>query len=106
MIALPDWQASLSFTDEETVFASSAGDFIREGRGIVVPGIEASASANGEIQTRTLGRGGMIRSGGLEQLDDIGFWSAGPRIAEEALELLAAPNCPTGTWTCCSRPTR
>jgi predicted Zn-dependent protease len=88
------WQASLFFTDEETVFASSAGDFIREGRGIVVPGIEASASANGETQTRTLGRGGMIRQGGLEQLDELEFWKSGERIAEEALELLAAPNCP------------
>jgi predicted Zn-dependent protease len=88
------WQASLFFTDEETVFASSAGDFIREGRGIVVPGLEASASANGETQTRTLGRGGMIRQGGLEQLDELEFWNSGERIAEEALELLAAPNCP------------
>ncbi len=90
------WQASLLFTDEETVFASSAGDFIREGRGIIVPGIEASASANGETQTRTLGRGGTIREGGLEQLDELGYWSAGARIAEEALELLSAPDCPTG----------
>ena len=90
------WQASLAYTDEESVFASSAGDFIREARGIIVPGIEASASANGETQTRTLGRGGMIRQGGLEQLDDLGFWAAGPRIADEALELLGAPDCPSG----------
>jgi predicted Zn-dependent protease len=60
----------------------------------VVPGLEASASANGETQTRTLGRGGMIRQGGLEQLDELEFWNSGERIAEEALELLAAPNCP------------
>lgn len=90
------WQASLVCTDEETVFVSSAGDFIREGRGIVVPGIEASASAGGETQTRSFGRGGVIRQGGLEQLEDVGFWHAGQRIGEEALALLAAPNCPTG----------
>lgn len=91
------WQASLFYTDEETVFAGSTGDFIRESCGIIVPGIEASASANGETQTRTLGRGGMIRQGGLEQLDELAFWAAGPRIAEEALELLAAPDCPAKT---------
>lgn len=91
------WQASLFYTDEETIFAGSTGDFIREVRGIIVPGIEASASANGETQTRTLGRGGNIRQGGLEQLDGLGFWAAGPRIAEEALELLAAPDCPVKT---------
>jgi predicted Zn-dependent protease len=90
------WQASLLFTDEENVFASSAGDFIREGRGIIVPGLEASASANGETQTRTLGRGGLIREGALEQLDDLGYWNAGRPVADQALELLGAPNCPTG----------
>ena len=94
---ITDWQAGLTYTDEETVFASSAGDFIREGRGIVVPGIEASACANGETQTRSFGRFGcLIHQGGLEQLDDTGFWNAGERIGEEALELLAAPNCPAG----------
>src|SRR5207237_7800795 len=30
---ITDWQACLTYTDEETAFASSAGDFIREGRG-------------------------------------------------------------------------
>lgn len=94
---ITNWQASLFYSEEETVFAGSAGDFIRETHNIVVPGIEASASANGETQTRTLGRGGMIRQGGTEQLDELGFWTAGPRIAEEALELLTAPNCPAAT---------
>jgi predicted Zn-dependent protease len=91
------WQASLYFTEEETVFGTSAGNFIREGCGIVVPGLEASASAGGETQTRTFGRGGAIRQGGLEQLDELGFWLAAPRVAEEALVLLEAPDCPTGT---------
>ena len=91
-----DWSAELSFTDEESVLATSNGDFIRQRRGIVVPGLAASASEGGETQTRTLGRGGVIRQGGLDVLDDIGFWTAAPRIAEEALELLAAPDCPTG----------
>ncbi|MGH7788447.1 MAG: TldD/PmbA family protein, partial [Candidatus Binatia bacterium] len=36
------------------------------------------------------------RQGGLEILTDVGFWDAPPRIAGEALELLAAPNCPSG----------
>jgi predicted Zn-dependent protease len=33
----------------------------------------------------------------MEVLDDTAFHEAAPRIAEEALELVAAPNCPTGT---------
>ena len=94
--SIADWSAELSFTDEESVLATSAGDFIRQRRGIVIPGLEASASDGSETQTRTLGRGGVIRQGGLDVLDELGFWTAAPRVAEEALELLAAPDCPTG----------
>jgi len=93
---IADWSAELSFTDEETVMATSDGDFIRQRRGIVVPGLQASASDGTETQTRTFGRGGVIRQGGLDVLDDTAFWSAAPRIAQEALELLTAPDCPTG----------
>jgi predicted Zn-dependent protease len=93
---IADWSAELSFTDEETVMATSDGDYIRQRRGIVVPGLQASASDGTETQTRTFGRGGVIRQGGLDVLDDTVFWSAAPRIADEALELLAAPDCPTG----------
>ncbi len=93
---IADWSSSLSFTDEETVVATSAGDFIRQRRGIVVPDLAASASNGTETQTRTFGRGGVIRQGGLDVLDDLGFWGAAPRIADEALELLLAPDCPTG----------
>lgn len=91
------WQAGLSYTDEETVIATSSGDFIRQRYGLIVPDLEASASNDAETQTRTFGRGGTIRQGGLETLGEWGFWNAGPRIAEEALELLTAPDCPTGT---------
>jgi predicted Zn-dependent protease len=92
-----NWDAGLSYTDQETVIATSTGDFIRQRCDLIVPDIEASASDGAETQTRTFGRGGMMRQGGLEALDDMGFWSAGRRIADEALELLAAPDCPTGT---------
>ena len=90
------WEAGLTFTDEEVVIANSFGDLIRQRRGLIVPDLEASASDAGETQTRTLGRGGNIRQGGLEVLDEIGFWTTAPRIAAEALELLTAPDCPTG----------
>ncbi len=93
---IADWGAGVSFTDEESVIATSAGDHIRQRRGIVIPYLTASASHEGETQTRTFGRGGVIRQGGLEALDELGFWDAGVRVGEEALELLAAPNCPEG----------
>ena len=91
------WEAGIGFSDIETVIASSYGDFIRQRYDLIVPELEASASDNGETQTRTFGRGGVIRQGGLEVLDELGFWTASSHIAAEALELLAAPDCPTGT---------
>jgi predicted Zn-dependent protease len=93
---IADWSAELSFTEEETIIATSGGDFIRQRRGIIVPNLSASASEGGETQTRTFGRGATVRQGELEALDDMGFWNAAPRVGEEALELLAAPDCPTG----------
>lgn len=93
---IADWSAALHFTDEESVMTTSAGDHIRQRRGIVTPHLSASASDAGETQTRTFSRGGMVRQGGLDVLDELGFWTAAPRIGEEALELLAAPDCPTG----------
>ena len=94
--AIVDWYAGVSFTDEDVVLATSAGDFIRQRRGLVIPGLGASASDGAETQTRTFARGGMMRQGGWDVLEDLGFWQAPERISEEALELLAAPDCPTG----------
>jgi predicted Zn-dependent protease len=91
-----DWSAGVQFSDEDVVFATSAGDFIRQRRGLVIPGLAASASDGAETQTRTFARGGLMRQGGWDVLDDVGFWQAPERIGEEALELLAAPDCPTG----------
>ena len=91
-----DWGAGFSFSDEESVIATSAGDHIRQRHGVVAPWLHASAGGGGETQTRTFGRGGAIRQGGLDVLDGMGFWDAGARIGQEAMELLAAPNCPEG----------
>ena len=91
------WHAGVSFRDVESAIATSHGDFIRQRYGLIVPELEASASDGSETQTRTFGHGGNIRQGGLEVLDELGFWSAGPRMSGESLELLAAPDCPTGT---------
>lgn len=93
---IADWSADLTFTDEETVIVTSGGDFIRQKRAIIVPNLSASASEAGETQTRTFGRAATVRQGELEALDEMGFWSAAPRVGQEALELLAAPDCPTG----------
>ena len=60
--------------------------------------MSVTAHADGDTQTRTLhGYRGICQQGGGEILARFGFDGGARRIADEALELLAAPNCPTGT---------
>jgi len=64
----------------------------------VVPNLEATAAHEGRAQTRTLAGqyNGFCRQGGGEALRDSGFVGGGARVAGEAIELLLAPNCPSG----------
>ena len=62
------------------------------------PQLEASAQVDGVVQTRSLGGryNGYCQQGGLEVFDRSGFTGGGARIAEEAIALAMAPNCPSG----------
>ncbi len=91
-----DWQASLWYTEMETLYLTTGGGRVRQRLRSIVPMLSATANQGIETQTRTLGGRGYGRQGGLEVLDHTGFRTAAPRIAAEALELLAAPNCPSG----------
>jgi predicted Zn-dependent protease len=64
----------------------------------VEPNLEATAADAGGAQTRTLAGqyNGFCQQGGLEVIERSGLAGAGARIAQEALELLTAPNCPSG----------
>ena len=62
----------------------------------VEPSLEATAADAGRSQTRSLAGqyNGFCRQGGGEVLNQSGFVGGGARVADEALQLLAAPNCP------------
>jgi predicted Zn-dependent protease len=62
----------------------------------LVPMMSATANAGAETRERSLGGRGYCRQGGGEVLDHLGYRTAAPRIAAEALQLLTAPNCPSG----------
>ena len=62
----------------------------------MVPMLTATANKGAESQTRTFGHMAWVRQQGLELLDTSGFFTKGAQLAEEARELLAAPNCPEG----------
>jgi predicted Zn-dependent protease len=92
-----DWYAGASFTQGESFYCNTHGARIRQRFHWVVPLMAATANQGAETQTRTLGGYGLGRQGGLEVFEEVGFSEAPERLAREALELLAAPDCPTGT---------
>ncbi len=76
-------------------WTSDGGAVVQENRHIV-PQIYATAARNGVIETRSLGAQAYARQGGLELLDELNYDEVPSRLREEALELSAAPHCPTG----------
>jgi predicted Zn-dependent protease len=96
--AIVDRSASLWTTHTEQLFVTGDGARIEQHFDFLVPGITVVASENGETITRSAAGqyNGFCQQGGLEILDRAGFAADGPRVAREALELLRAPNCPSG----------
>jgi predicted Zn-dependent protease len=93
-----DWEASVWHTDFRTLLLTSTGGRVAQRFQYLAPSLTATANRGAESQTRSLGslRGGC-RQGGAEVLDAVGFRTAPRRIAEEALAMLEAENCPSQT---------
>jgi len=91
-----DWQASLWNIEVDTLYVTVDGARVDQHLSLVVPNLSATANEGTETQVRSLAGRGICRQGGLEVLDATGFHTQAPRIAREALELLEAPNCPSG----------
>jgi predicted Zn-dependent protease len=91
-----DHEAGLWHTTHESALASSEGGVITQCFRTLLPMLSATAAQGSESETRTFGGNAMARQAGLELLDEIGFDAAASRVAQEARELLSAPNCPTG----------
>ena len=96
--AIVDRSASIWTTHTEQVLVTSDGGLLEQVWDYMVPGITVVASANGDTQTRSAAGqyNGFCQQGGLEVLERAGFLHDGARVAREALELVRAPNCPTG----------
>ncbi len=92
-----DWGADVWIMDEDTLYLTSEGGRVEQRFCWIVPELHATAHAGSESQTRTLGGGARGMQGGLEVLEASGFGEAAPRVAEQALALLDAPNCPEET---------
>ncbi|HEX8010552.1 MAG TPA: TldD/PmbA family protein [Casimicrobiaceae bacterium] len=93
-----DWEATVETRTAEHRYLTSAGGDVVQRYRFVMPGIAVTAHADGDTQTRTLnGYRGLAQQGGEAMLERFEFVGSGRRVADEALQLLCAPNCPSGT---------
>jgi predicted Zn-dependent protease len=94
-----DWYAALGTMHMTQLYLSSLGADVEQTFSYVIPNLAVTASQGIDTQTRSLGGqyNGYCRQGGTEILEQAGFHGSGARVAQEALDLLAAPNCPKGT---------
>src|SRR6267378_6723902 len=85
-------QAMIELIDEERVYLTNTGGELRQRFHYVVPHMRVTANQGSDTQARSLDH---AQQGGYEQVERSGFIGSGARLAEEALKLLAAPNCPS-----------
>jgi len=93
---LVNWQASLGLSEVEQIYFNSAGAELRQAQRFVFPGFSVTAFDGSDSQTRTLGRENFGQQGGFDVIQRCGLVGAGARVADQALQLLLAPNTPSG----------
>jgi TldD protein len=94
-------EANLDFYRRRTSFASSEGAAIDQTIVHSGGGIEATAISDGEMQKRSFPNSfrGHIRAAGYEHIRTLGLTEEAERVATEAVELVAAPDCPSEVTT-------
>jgi predicted Zn-dependent protease len=85
--------AALEIVEDERAYFTSDGGEVRQRFRFTVPHLRVTANEGVITQSRSLEH---TQQGGFEQIERAGFVGSGRRLAEEALQLLAAPNCPSG----------
>jgi predicted Zn-dependent protease len=92
-----DWQALLGHREIRSLLVTSDGIEIEQDFHYIMPGFEAVANKGSQTQHRTGGGWGTARQGGLEQLATLQFPEMANQVAEEAIALVDAPDCPNKT---------
>lgn len=93
---LVDWQASLGLEHVEQIYLNTAGAEIRQAQRFVYPGMTVTAYDGRDSQTRSLGRDNFGQQGGAEVMASCGLVGAAAQVADQALQLILAPNTPSG----------
>lgn len=93
---LVNWQASLGLSTVEQIYFNSAGAELRQAQRFVFPGMSVTAFDGSDSQSRSLGRENFGQQGGVDVIERCGLLGAGAQVADQALQLLLAPNTPSG----------
>jgi TldD protein len=91
----------MEFIRLKKLFASTEGALVEQELYESGAGIEATATSPDDVQNRSYPNsfGRHQGSGGFEYITRLELAKHGPRIAEEAVALLSAPQCPSGMKT-------
>ena len=92
-----EWSASLLDINEKHIFLNSLGAACEQDFQFLVPNVEAYANDGSDTVHRSLKGRGFAKQNGLEVLEKLDLPSICEEISAEALELVAAPNCPEST---------
>jgi predicted Zn-dependent protease len=94
-----DSVASLYYQRMQSLLVSSRGGAIEQTLHTIQPGLTVVANQGSQTQRRSgAGADDRPRQGGMEQLPLVGFPDQAEALAEQALALLSAPECPSD---CC-----
>jgi len=93
-------EAGMMFTRNRQIFASSLGSLIDQTRYTSGAGFAAHSFRNGEIQKRSYPNsfGGQHQLKGYELVEELKLLENAPRVAEEAVALHSADQCPEGRF--------
>ena len=93
-----DRHASLRLIDSDEWLWRGSAPVAQQRFTWVEPNLQATAASAGNAQTRSLAGqyNGFCQQGGFEVVERSGLIGGAGRIADEALQLLAAPDCPSG----------
>ncbi len=93
-------EASMHFERRRQVFVSTLGSVIEQTRTTSGAGYSALCYRDGEIQKRSYPNsfGGQYQLKGYELIEELRLLDHAPRVAEEAIALHAADQCPEGEF--------
>jgi TldD protein len=93
-------EASMQFERRRQVFASTLGSLIDQTRCLTGAGFAALSYKDGEIQRRSYPNsfGGQYQLKGYELVEELRLLENAPRVAEEAVALHSADQCPEGEF--------